>query len=81
LFVATTVSRTEWHRVALWGKLAEAAAKLAKGAHVEIEGESIAGRSTRVDSKASSCTRKHSALPVQVKFQRKIDLPLATYRG
>ena len=32
-------SRTEWHRVVLWGKLAEAAAKLAKGAYVEVEGE------------------------------------------
>ncbi len=32
-------SRTEWHRIVLWGKLAEAAAKLAKGAYVEIEGE------------------------------------------
>jgi single-strand DNA-binding protein len=32
-------SRTEWHRVVLWGKLAETAAKLARGAHVEIEGE------------------------------------------
>jgi single-strand DNA-binding protein len=29
----------EWHRVVLWGKLAEAAARLAKGAYVEIEGE------------------------------------------
>jgi single-strand DNA-binding protein len=32
-------NRTEWHRVVLWGKLAEAAAKLSKGAYVEIEGE------------------------------------------
>jgi single-strand DNA-binding protein len=32
-------SRTEWHRIVLWGKPAEAAAKLAKGAYVEIEGE------------------------------------------
>ena len=32
-------NRTEWHRVVLWGKLAEAAAKLTKGAYVEIEGE------------------------------------------
>lgn len=32
-------SRTEWHRIVLWGKLAEAATKLAKGVHVEIEGE------------------------------------------
>jgi len=32
-------SRTEWHRCTAWGKLAEFAAKLEKGAHVQIEGE------------------------------------------
>ena len=32
-------SRTEWHRCTLWGKLAEFAGKLEKGAHVQIEGE------------------------------------------
>jgi single-strand DNA-binding protein len=32
-------SRTEWHRIVLWDKLADVAAKLAKGAYVEIEGE------------------------------------------
>jgi single-strand DNA-binding protein len=31
--------RTDRHRVVLWGKLADAAAKLAKGAYVEVEGE------------------------------------------
>ena len=35
----TYESRTEWHRIVLWGKLADAAAKLAKGAYVEVEGE------------------------------------------
>jgi single-strand DNA-binding protein len=32
-------SRTEWHRIVLWGKLADTAAKLAKGAYVQVEGE------------------------------------------
>ena len=32
-------SRTEWHRCIAWGKLAEFAGKLEKGAHVQIEGE------------------------------------------
>jgi single-strand DNA-binding protein len=32
-------SRTEWHRCTVWGKLAEFASKLEKGAHVQIEGE------------------------------------------
>ena len=32
-------SRTEWHRCVSFGKLADFAATLAKGAHVAIEGE------------------------------------------
>ena len=32
-------SRTEWHRCTAWGKLAEFAGKLEKGAHIQIEGE------------------------------------------
>jgi len=32
-------SRTEWHRCTAWGKLAEFAGTLEKGAHVQIEGE------------------------------------------
>jgi single-strand DNA-binding protein len=32
-------SRTEWHRCTAWGKLAEFAGNIEKGAHVQIEGE------------------------------------------
>ena len=32
-------SRTEWHRIVCWAKLAEFAASLKTGAHVQIEGE------------------------------------------
>jgi len=33
------VERTQWHNLVVFGKLAEFAAKLKKGAHIEIEGE------------------------------------------
>ena len=33
------VAHTEWHRCVVFGKLAEFAATLTKGAHVQIEGE------------------------------------------
>ena len=32
-------SETTWHRMVVWGKLAEFAATLTKGAHLQIEGE------------------------------------------
>ena len=32
-------SRTEWHRIVAWGKLAQFAGTLSKGAHVEVEGQ------------------------------------------
>ena len=32
-------SRTEWHRIVCWSKLAEFAGSLKSGAHVQIEGE------------------------------------------
>jgi single-strand DNA-binding protein len=33
------VSRTEWHRCVVFGKLSEFAKTLTKGAHVQVEGE------------------------------------------
>ena len=32
-------SRTEWHRIVVWGRLAQFAARLTKGAHIEVEGQ------------------------------------------
>ena len=32
-------SRTDWHRCVAWGSLSQFAAKLGKGAHVQVEGE------------------------------------------
>jgi single-strand DNA-binding protein len=32
-------SRTEWHRIVVWGKIAQFAASLTRGAHIEVEGE------------------------------------------
>ena len=32
-------SRTEWHRIVVWGKLAQFAATLRRGAHIEVEGQ------------------------------------------
>jgi single-strand DNA-binding protein len=32
-------SRTEWHRIVCWSKLAEFAASLKSGAHIQVEGE------------------------------------------
>jgi single-strand DNA-binding protein len=30
---------TEWHRIVVWGKLSGFAARLSKGAHIEVEGQ------------------------------------------
>ena len=32
-------SRTDWHRCVAWGSLSQFAAKLGKGAHVQVEGK------------------------------------------
>ena len=35
------INRTEWHRVIVWGKLGEFAAKIQKGAHLAVDGELV----------------------------------------
>ena len=49
------VSHTEWHRCVIFGKLAEFAATLTKGAHVQVEGEL---RSREIAAKNSDFKRR-----------------------
>jgi single-strand DNA-binding protein len=46
-------SRTEWRRCVSFGKLADFAATLKKGAHVQVEGE-LRGREYEKDGEAHS---------------------------
>ena len=45
------IEHTEWHRCVVFGKLGEFAAKLEKGAHVQVEGEL---RSRKYESKKTN---------------------------
>src|SRR5579863_2650541 len=45
------IEHTEWHRCVVFGKLGEFAAKLEKGAHIQVEGEL---RSRKYDSKKTN---------------------------
>ena len=72
-------SRTEWHRIVLWGKLADAAAKLAKGAYVEVEGD-LRYRSYQKEVQAR---KKAVAVDIPVtevhgRVLRKLDRPTAS---
>ena len=49
------VAQTEWHRCVVFGKLAEFAGTLTKGAHVQIEGEL---RSREIATKNSDFKRR-----------------------
>ena len=49
------IAQTEWHRCVVFGKLAEFAATLTKGAHVQIEGEL---RSREIEAKNSDFKRR-----------------------
>jgi single-strand DNA-binding protein len=46
-------SRTEWHRILVFGKLGEFAATLTKGAHIEVEG-TLRSREQTLELKGSS---------------------------
>ncbi|MGI9069787.1 MAG: single-stranded DNA-binding protein [Bryobacteraceae bacterium] len=46
-------SRTEWHRILVFGKLGDFAATLTKGAHIEVEG-TLRSREQALELKGSS---------------------------
>jgi single-strand DNA-binding protein len=46
-------SRTEWHRILVFGKLGDFAATLTKGAHIEVEG-ALRSREQTLELKGSS---------------------------
>jgi single-strand DNA-binding protein len=49
------ISRTEWHRCVVFGKLSEFAKTLSKGAHIQVEGEL---RSREYDSKRTDSRQR-----------------------
>jgi single-strand DNA-binding protein len=49
------ISHTEWHRCVVFGKLAEFAKTLTKGAHIQVEGEL---RSREYDSKKTDAKER-----------------------
>src|ERR1700693_1993857 len=49
------ISHTEWHRCVVFGRLSEFATTLAKGAHIQVEGEL---RSREYDSKKTDSKRR-----------------------
>ena len=49
------ISRTEWHRCVVFGKLSEFAKTLIKGAHIQVEGEL---RSREYDSKKTDSKQR-----------------------
>jgi single-strand DNA-binding protein len=63
-------SETTWHRCIAWGKLGTFAAGLAKGAHVQLEGEI---RTRQYQPKADSGNRPKSITEVRVTSLAKLD--------
>jgi single-strand DNA-binding protein len=62
------VSHTEWHRCVVFGKLAEFAATLSKGEHVQVEGEI---RTREYDSKKTG--EKEAVIEIRVGSILKLD--------
>jgi single-strand DNA-binding protein len=62
------ISHTEWHRCVVFGKLAEFAGTLKKGAHLQVEGEL---RSREYDSKKAGA--KQTILEIRLNSVLKLD--------
>jgi single-strand DNA-binding protein len=68
-------AETTWHRCIVWGKLAEFAATLTKGAHVQIEGEIRTREYTPKTSSKKSEAQKKSITEIRVFMINKLDRP------
>jgi single-strand DNA-binding protein len=68
-------SETTWHRCVVWGRLADYAAKLTKGAHVQIEGEIRTREYTQKSGGKKSAEVKRSITEVRVTAIAKLNRP------
>ena len=69
------VSHTTWYRCIVWGKLAEFAATLAKGTHVQIEGEIQTREYTQKATGKKAAEVKRLITEVRVNSIVKLDRP------
>jgi single-strand DNA-binding protein len=69
------MSETTWHRCIVWGKLGEFAATLAKGAHVQIEGDIRTREYTQKAGGKKSEPVKKSITEIRVSTINKLDRP------
>ena len=68
-------SETTWHRCIVWGKLGEFAETLAKGAHVQLEGEIRTREYTQKAAAKKSAALTKSITEVRVISIVKLDRP------
>jgi single-strand DNA-binding protein len=69
-------SRTEWHRILVFGKLGDFAATLSKGAHIEVEGTLLSREQTlelKGSSKKNPETRNVRSWFIRAETIRKLD--------
>lgn len=69
------MSETTWHRCIVWGKLGEFAATLAKGAHVQVEGDIRTREYTQKTSGKKPVEVKKSITEIRVFAINKLDRP------